>query len=285
MKKNVIETNTLHKLVEFNTSYVIPWDDVKVLLPDHATKKEKEDWNKSIISIEKNLKLVRKKFDVIHNQMIDNLYDNDNNLSQSKSYTNRTSYGYRKQFKPTESSSRNVLSIAERISDRLKDERFADVSVKEKNNANSFINGPDLIREHFICLRPSTWLNDEVINFYMLMLKERDELMCDKVATRKPSHFFSTHFVTKMLGYKVDQYDYPGVKRWTKKLKVFSYDKIFFPINIRDTHWTLLVVYVQKRELIYYDSMNGSGEIYLKRFMQWVKDEARENKSNACSEI
>jgi sentrin-specific protease 1 len=87
-----------------------------------------------------------------------------------------------------------------------------------------------------------------------------------------------------MLGPKVDQYDYPGVKRWTKKFDVFSYDKIFFPINIRNFHWTLLVVYVQEREIIYYDSMNGAGGIYLKRFMQWVKDEAREKKGMAIDE-
>jgi Ulp1 family protease len=116
------------------------------------------------------------------------------------------------------------------------------------------------------------------------MLKERDELMCDKVATRKPSHFFSTHFVTRMLGPLVNQYDYPGVKRWTKKFDVFSYDKIFFPINIRNKHWTLLVVYVQESEIIYYDSINGAGDTYLKRFMQWVKDESREKNGMTIDE-
>jgi hypothetical protein len=36
-----------------------------------------------------------------------------------------------------------------------------------------------------LCLRPLTWLNDEVINFYMCMLQERDDHLCRNDSNRR----------------------------------------------------------------------------------------------------
>jgi Ulp1 family protease len=30
-----------------------------------------------------------------------------------------------------------------------------------------------------VCLKPRTWLNDEIVNFYMAMLDERDKKLCN----------------------------------------------------------------------------------------------------------
>ena len=38
---------------------------------------------------------------------------------------------------------------------------------------------------------------------------------------------------------------------------VFKLDKIITPVNIGDHNWSLVVAYVQKREIKYYDSMEG----------------------------
>ncbi|RYY81265.1 hypothetical protein EON63_15830 [archaeon] len=113
----------------------------------------------------------------------------------------------------------------------------------------------------FICLRPRTWLNDEAINFYMLMLQERDDLLCKYYiqpstptpshthtnTQRRGSHYFNSFFLTKLL--ENNTYTYSQVRRWTKKFDLFSKDKVFIPVNISNTHWTLCVVYVQKREI------------------------------------
>ena len=61
------------------------------------------------------------------------------------------------------------------------------------------------------CLRPVTWLNDEIINFYMEMLRERDAALCATNKARKPSHFFNSFFIDKLLERK--QYNYKNVKR------------------------------------------------------------------------
>ena len=50
------------------------------------------------------------------------------------------------------------------------------------------------------------------------------------------------------------------------------------PVNIHNTHWTMAVVFVQKKEIHYYDSMSGSGQWYLNSILQWLEDEAREKK-------
>ena len=125
----------------------------------------------------------------------------------------------------------------------------------------------DMTRAKMLCLRPRTWLNDEVINFYMNMLMERDQRRSDQSAGKvRSSHFFSSFFMVKLL--QNGKYTYANVKRWSKKFDVFSKDKIFIPININNSHWTLLVVYIQKKEIHYYDSFSGSGKTYTNAAMK-----------------
>ncbi len=135
--------------------------------------------------------------------------------------------------------------------------------------------GIDITRAKIACLKPSTWLNDEVINFYMSMLQERNTINSEKLKT-KSSHYFSSFFLDRLVAN--GQYSYGNVKRWTKKFDVFEKDKIFIPVNIMNTHWTMAVVFVQRKELHYYDSMSGSGDKYLGHILHWLVDEAKEKK-------
>jgi sentrin-specific protease 1 len=124
-------------------------------------------------------------------------------------------------------------------------------------------------------------LNDKVVNYVMGLLQVRSDT---KVAAwntanalhRLTSHFFSSTFIAKIL--ENDTYTYPNVKRWTKKFDIFEKDKIFLPVNINNTHWTLLVVFMQDREIHYYDSMSGLTDLYLNAAMDWIVDEGREKK-------
>lgn len=159
---------------------------------------------------------------------------------------------------------------------------------EESRSATSTINGPrthevvidkfniDMTRYKIGCLRRATWLNDEVVNFYMSMLQERDERLCTETPGRLSSHYFSSFFLTKLL--ERDTYNYSNVKRWTKKFDVLSKDKIFCPVNISNTHWTMAVVFVQRKEIVYYDSMSASGQRYLQALLRWIKDDAKDKK-------
>lgn len=66
------------------------------------------------------------------------------------------------------------------------------------------------------------WLNDEVINFYMELIKERSE-----IAKHLPKvHVMNTFFLGKLLSS-----GYAGVRRWTRKVDIFSYDIIPIPVS------------------------------------------------------
>lgn len=49
-------------------------------------------------------------------------------------------------------------------------------------------------------------------------------------------------------------------------------------VLIGNTHWTLLVAYIQKKEIHYYDSMSGSGKKHLEGIRDWIIDEAKVKK-------
>lgn len=137
-------------------------------------------------------------------------------------------------------------------------------------NSNIDISG-SIIR----CLLPGAWLNDEVINLYMELLKERE--------VREPErflrcHFFNTFFYNKL--YKDKQrYDYKAVRRWTTQRKIgyllSECDKILVPVH-QDIHWCLAVINVRDRKVEYLDSLKGSDANVLKVLSQYFVDEVKD---------
>ena len=66
------------------------------------------------------------------------------------------------------------------------------------------------------------------------------------------------------------------MKRWSKKVAggdIFKLDKIFWPVNLGNTHWTCLVAYMQEKKIIYYDSFGGAGSHYLEGTLRYFQDE------------
>ena len=70
----------------------------------------------------------------------------------------------------------------------------------------------------------------QIINFYMNMLMERS-----KEKGLPSVHAFNTFFFTKL-----KTAGYQAVKRWTKKVDVFSVDILLVPIHL-GVHWCLAV--------------------------------------------
>jgi sentrin-specific protease 1 len=133
-----------------------------------------------------------------------------------------------------------------------------------------------MTREKLLCLRPRGWLNDEVVNFCMDMLQERDDSLCELNPTRKQSHYFNSFFIDKLLGNDHLGYFYQDqdVYRWARNIRLFELDKVFIPVNIPLVHWTMAVVVISKKEIHYYDSMKGKGIPFLNGLLHWVADEA-----------
>ncbi|CAL9219918.1 unnamed protein product [Arabidopsis halleri] len=125
------------------------------------------------------------------------------------------------------------------------------------------------------CLKPGEWLNDEVINLYLVLLKERE--------AREPKkflkcHFFNTFFFTKLFNSGTG-YNYSAVRRWTS-MKRLSYhlkdcDKIFIPIHM-NIHWTLAVINIKDQKFQYLDSFKGREPKILDALARYFVDEVRD---------
>lgn len=187
------------------------------------------------------------------------------------------------------------LTADERFRDKSEDKEstlsvaFAPLSEDEENEVDRALNGHDgsevlaahkksnidIRRTVMQCLKPGVWLNDDVINLYLELLKERE--LCQPEKFLK-CHFFSTFFFNKL--YKdTHTYNFKAVSRWTTQKKLgynlLECKKIFVPIH-KDIHWCLAVINVQEKKLLYLDSLKGCDRDALRILANYIKDEAKD---------
>lgn len=117
-------------------------------------------------------------------------------------------------------------------------------------------------------LRPPNWLNDEVINFYFEMLCQRSKNNLNYPRL----HIFNTFFYSKL---KSNGYD--SVKRWTRKVDIFSYDMILIPIHL-GIHWCCAEINFKERSIFYYDSLHNRNSSCLKLLQKYLIDEHNDKK-------
>ena len=67
------------------------------------------------------------------------------------------------------------------------------------------------------------WLNDEVINYYLQLIRHRS----DTSSNLPVVHCFNTFLYPKL-----KTKGHSAVKRWTKKINLFDFQMIFFPIHL-----------------------------------------------------
>ncbi|XP_065863656.1 ubiquitin-like-specific protease ESD4 [Euphorbia lathyris] len=146
------------------------------------------------------------------------------------------------------------------------------------NHRNSNI---DITGEALSCLQPREWLNDEVINLYLELLKEREKREPQKFLK---CHFFNTFFYKKLTSGAAKKYDYKAVRRWTTERKLGYFliecDKIFVPVH-RDIHWVLAIINRKEKKFQYLDSLKGRDfealEFLAKYFVDEVKDKCKKD--------
>ena len=104
---------------------------------------------------------------------------------------------------------------------------------------NIEISGVDIKR-----LRPTTWLNDELINFYMEMINARSR--------DRGYYCFNSFMMVRMLN---DEY----MARWVKKvgINIFEMKQILFPTHVGGNHWVLAVINFEQQRLELFDSLGG----------------------------
>ncbi|XP_010481880.1 PREDICTED: putative ubiquitin-like-specific protease 1B [Camelina sativa] len=132
----------------------------------------------------------------------------------------------------------------------------------------------DICGETLQCLMPTRWLNDEVVNLYLELLKERE--------ARDPQKFFKCHFFNTFFYIKLVSgscYNYQAVRRWTTQRKLgydlVDCDIIFVPIH-GCLHWTLAVINKRECKFQYLDSLNGVNPTVLNDLAKYLVDEVKD---------
>ena len=80
-----------------------------------------------------------------------------------------------------------------------------------------------------------------------------------------------------------------SVKRWTKKVDIFEQAIILVPVHIvldREKglkHWCLATIDMQRKEIMYYDSVGGDDKGCLQALAKYVEEEHMAKKEVSCN--
>ncbi|TFY69051.1 hypothetical protein EVJ58_g649 [Rhodofomes roseus] len=129
-------------------------------------------------------------------------------------------------------------------------------------------------------LKPNTWLNDEIINFYGQLIMSRAEASKENSGMngkKKPLnvHYFSSFFWTKLEG---DGYEKGRLAKWTKKVDIFSKDVVLIPVNHHNAHWTAAAINFRRKRIESYDSMGMPRQNVFKLLRGYLDAEHRNKK-------
>uniref|UniRef100_A0A8C6WMM2 Si:dkey-21c19.3 n=1 Tax=Neogobius melanostomus TaxID=47308 RepID=A0A8C6WMM2_9GOBI len=127
--------------------------------------------------------------------------------------------------------------------------------------------GLSLTRKDLQTLSNLNWLNDEVINFYMNLLVERS-----KNPNLPSVNTFNTFFFPKLRSS-----GYSAVRRWTKKMDIFSRDILLVPVHL-GVHWCLSVVDFRKKAVLYFDSMGGNNDEACSILFEYLQLESKDKR-------
>lgn len=132
----------------------------------------------------------------------------------------------------------------------------------------------NITRRDIATLLGDSWLNDEVINFYMNLLMERSSGQ-----TKYPKVYaMNTFFMPKVL-----QQGQSGVRRWTRKTDIFAYDVIPVPVHVSNIHWCMAIIHLRDKTIRYYDSMGQPNKRVLDALEQYLKDESMDKRKSALN--
>uniref|UniRef100_A0A668VEQ3 Ubiquitin-like protease family profile domain-containing protein n=1 Tax=Oreochromis aureus TaxID=47969 RepID=A0A668VEQ3_OREAU len=158
------------------------------------------------------------------------------------------------------------------VREHLKKESKCDLSNRSAQTEFDFTcfmvtyNKHTLRLEDLGTLEEQNWLNDQIINMYGELIME---------ATEHKVHFFNSFFHKQLVAK-----GYDGVKRWTKKVDLFSKWLLLIPIHL-EIHWSLVTVTMATKTISYYDSQGIVFRHTTDNIMKYLQSEAREKKQTA----
>ncbi|CAB1317824.1 unnamed protein product [Coregonus sp. 'balchen'] len=123
-----------------------------------------------------------------------------------------------------------------------------------------------LTLEDLSTLDHQNWLNDQVMNMYGELIME---------SAQHKVHFFNSFFHRQLM-----TKGYEGVKRWTKKVDLFSKALLLVPIHL-EIHWCLVTVDTASKRIHLYDSQGIVFKEAAENVLRYIKTEARERMQTA----
>lgn len=129
------------------------------------------------------------------------------------------------------------------------------------------LDGVQILRKDIQTLLGLNWLNDEIMNAYMNLLVLRG-----KGFSRKTVYAFNTFFYPKL-----KSSGYNSIKRWTRKVDIFSHNFVLVPVHLGN-HWCLALIDFTNRTISYFDSMGGGQNGCCNILLEYLKQESFDKK-------
>jgi hypothetical protein len=115
----------------------------------------------------------------------------------------------------------------------------------------------------FCTLLPGVWLDDQIIHAHLALLQRRN-----------PRTMYLNLGLSQLLRPHRPTFDYDEVRHMYRTIAMFDQDLIFMPINITNTHWTLIAMDMLTKTISYYDSMRGNGQLYVDNALAYLRASA-----------
>ena len=108
-------------------------------------------------------------------------------------------------------------------------------------------------------------VNDTIIDFYLQAIVRRSAQNKQWPKCCALNSFFCQNL--RKFGYK-------SIRKWTKNLDIFSFDKIFIPVHfLIPTHWCLATIDLKTQTISMYDSLGKDRDDILKLFPNFLESE------------
>ena len=119
-------------------------------------------------------------------------------------------------------------------------------------------------------LKDGEWLNDDIINFYIELLREDST----QYGQCKSQTYFANTFFFKYLKDFEGNFCYENVIKWTKDMNIFKMKRLLFPLHTFGSHWALALIDMVSKEIHYIDSIHNDGTFAsLTIFNMWLSKE------------
>ncbi|XP_014005932.2 sentrin-specific protease 2 isoform X1 [Salmo salar] len=170
--------------------------------------------------------------------------------------------------KPTHTDTLNSAEELPRFSKEMAVEVSRALSQRDPNLVLSSAFKLCITQRDLASLQEGSWLNDEVINFYLSLVMTRSSSAGQGLKV----YSFSTFFFPKLHGG-----GHAAVKRWTKAVDLFQYDIILVPLHL-GVHWSLAVINFNSRTVRSYDSMGQRHDDICSLLLLYLRQEHKARK-------